>query len=450
MLYTLVYSLCLAMLAPVGLYVVLRRKDCRAHWGQRFGLYSKELRRKLSHKPAKRCWIHAVSVGEVNVALFFAAALKRRQPQVQIVLTTTTPDAYALADRRRPEQVELLYFPYDFPPCLRRAYQWIQPDFIVLVEMELWPNHLRMAAQRKAPVFLINARMPAKDARWYRRARWLFRGIFSQLQLVCAQDQDDAERLAALGAPADRLHVTGSLKFDASLPPPEGDVPLSAELQETLKRVGISSSQPIVVAGSTHPGEEAILLDVAAELRPEFPDLFLILAPRHIRRAPQIVALAQRKGLRLLLRSEAATQRSATDGQYDGLLVDTVGELREFYKLATGIFVGKSLVGHGGQNIVEAAASGRPVIFGPHMHNFRAVARQFVAAGAALQVRDARDLRSALRTLLRDPGLCSRIAKAAQRVIQANAGATERTVELLIRALAAKSGTSRQSPPERA
>jgi 3-deoxy-D-manno-octulosonic-acid transferase len=430
--YTLLYSLGFVLLSPVFLYKMWKRGKYRENFWQRFGFYSDDLRQRLAEKKEQRCWIQAVSVGEVNVALLFIGALQRKFPNLRVIVTTTTSTGYTHAYERLPQEVELLYFPQDFPWSVRRAYNLIQPDFIVLMESELWPNHMWTGARHGVPFFLVNGRMSPRSERRYKRFGWFSRQMFSRLSLVCAQSQEDADNFAAVGVPRDRLHMAGNMKYDASLP--HADVQLVDPVQ-LLKLISVSPAQPILVAGSTHPGEEEILLDVLSDLRRKFPRLFLVLVPRHVERTREVVDLAKRKQVKFILRSEVNARLEQTAKPYDCLIVNTTGELKWFYKVATAIFVGKSLVGEGGQNIVEAAASGHPVIFGPNMQNFRAIARQFVAEGACIQVQDAEALRRAVEELLENPRRRQAITAAAHRVIESNVGATNRCVELIADAL---------------
>jgi 3-deoxy-D-manno-octulosonic-acid transferase len=428
LLYTLVYSLGFVLLSPVFLYKMWKRGKYRENFLQRFGFYERDLRQRLAHKKRRRCWIQAVSVGEVNVALTFVNALQEKFPKLDIVLSTTTSTGYTLAYERLPKEIELVYFPQDFPWCVRRAYDLIRPDFVVLMESELWPNHIWAGAHRGLPLMIVNGRMSPRSARRYRKARWLFADVLGRLSLICVQTQEDADNICAAGAPRDIVHVTGNMKYDASMP--YADVQkVDAEL--LLRQIGCSPQQPIIIAGSTHPGEEEILFDAFPDLRRSVPELLLVLAPRHVERTPEVVELAKRRQIKFVLRSEINSRLVPTARPYDCLLVNTTGELKWFYKIATVIFVGKSLAGRGGQNIVEAAASGRPVVFGPHMENFKAVAQQFVAAGASVQVRDAAELRRVLDELLHHADRRAEIVSAARRVIEANLGATSRTVELI-------------------
>ena len=426
LLYTVLHALSFVVLSPMFLYKMWKRGKYRENFSQRFGSYAPELRQRLEKKLEPRCWIQAVSVGEVNLALRLLHSLRRAFPQYRLVLTVTTSTGYALARERLPNEVELLYFPQDFLWTVKRAYNLIQPDFIILIESELWPNHVWEAARRGIPVFLVNGRMSPRSALGYQKVGWLFRRVFGELRLVCAQSPKDMENFLAAGAPRDRVHMTGNMKYDAALP--QNGAAAKIDPAQILRQIGVVPTRPVLVAGSTHPGEEEILFDMLQQLRAKFPDLFLVLVPRHVERAPEIVELAKRKQVNLILRS--AVGQAVVD-KLDCLLVNTTGELRRFYQIATVIFVGKSLVGQGGQNIVEAAASGHPVVFGPHMENFLEISRQFVAEDACVQVQDVYELRHALQDLLQDQHLREKITAAAQRVIAANVGATDRTVELM-------------------
>jgi 3-deoxy-D-manno-octulosonic-acid transferase len=432
LLYTVLYAVGFVLLSPMFLYKMWKRGKYRENFWQRFGFYSKDLRQWLAQKKERRCWIQAVSVGEVNVALLFINVLQRRFPDLRVVVTTTTSTGYAQAYERLPQEVELLYFPQDFPWCVQRAYRLIQPDFVVLTESELWPNHIWTGAARGVPIFLVNGRMSPRSERGYKRLGWLSRRVFDRLSLVCAQSHEDAANFIAVGVPPDRVHMTGNMKYDISMPHADAQ---SVDPVQLLKQIDVSPAQPILVAGSTHPGEEEILFDLLGDMRARFPRLFLVLVPRHVERTREVVDIAKRKRVKFILRSEINSRLEQTAKPYDCLIVNSTGELKWFYKIATVIFVGKSLVGEGGQNIVEAAASGHPVVFGPNMQNFRAIAREFVAQGACIQVPDANALRRVVQELLEDPNRRRSIIDAAHRVIQSNVGATTRSIDLIAQAL---------------
>lgn len=421
--YTTVYAAGFALLSPWFLYKMWKRGRYRENFGQRFGRYDEATRKRLGRKARPRVWIQAVSVGEVNVALRFVQSLRAVCPGHDVVLSTTTTTGQALARERAPKGVEVIYFPQDFPWVVRRVFDWVRPDVLVLMESELWPNVIWEAASRGVPVCLVNARMSPRSARRYRALAKFVRPVVRTLTLVCAQSEREVAMFRELGLEADRVHLVGNIKYDAALPEAAAAPPF--DVAAALRDAGLPAGQPVLVAGSTHPGEEKILFDLLRAV----PELVLVLVPRHVERTPEIVELARREGVPVVLRRNGA--RAATAPRC--LLVNTTGELRWFYTAATVIFVGKSLVGHGGQNIVEAAASGRPVLFGPHMENFAAIAAEFVAAGAAWQVADAVELRRAVETLLREPERGERMARAARRVIEANAGAAERAARLVAR-----------------
>lgn len=426
LLYNIFYPVAFVLLSPVFLFKMVKRGKYRENFLQRFGFYQRPVRDRLASKPRNRCWIQAVSVGEINLALHFIPAFQKQFPDMDVVLTTTTSTGYALARDRLPKGVELLYFPQDFPPCVHRAYRLIQPDCIVLMESELWPNHIWAAADRQLPVFLVNARMSPRSARRYQRFKWAARHVFRHLTLVCAQSKEDAAHFAALTASPDLVTFTGNMKFDTSLPQPKGAGLDPAALRQDL---GLTSNQPVLLGGSTHPGEEEILFEIFKNLRRDYPRLFLVIVPRHVERTREILDLAMKHNVTCLLRSEMKSTLQPKSGQYDCLLVNTTGELKWLYGIATVIFVGKSLIGQGGQNIIEAAASGHPVVFGPHMQNFKEIARQFIDTGGCMQVQDPLGLQQAVADLLQTEKRRETVATIARDVIDSNLGATQRTVD---------------------
>jgi len=423
--YTILYSFGFLLLSPAFVYKMWKRGKYRENFFQRFGRYAPELRQQLAGKTTPRIWIQAVSVGEMNLALLLVSALRKQFPTHQLIVTTTTSTGCAFGRERLPVDVTLLYFPQDFPWSVRRAYNLIQPDCIVLMESEVWPNHIWEGARRNVPIFMVNARMSPRSARRQQYGQWLFRHIFDKITLVGAQSQEDAENFRRFGAP--RVEMTGNLKYDASLSN-GGAAPVN--VRQVLDGLGVTGVRPIFVAGSTWPGEEEIIFAALTELRQKVPDLFLVLVPRHVERTPEIVELATRQNIKLAFRKGGAPVANP-----DCLLVNTTGELKWFYEVATVIFVGKSLVGEGGQNIVEAAASGHPVVFGPNMQNFKAIAAEFVEAGAGVQVVDRSEFVHALRDLLHDEQLRAKVAGAAKSVIARNVGATNRTIELIAASL---------------
>jgi 3-deoxy-D-manno-octulosonic-acid transferase len=277
------------------------------------------------------------------------------------------------------------------------------------------------AHAHRIPIALVNARLSPRSEARFRRFRWLISPYFRQLDLVCVQDEKDVARWNSLGVQNDRIHAVGSIKFD-----PERSESNRAVPSEVLRTAGVDLLRPILLAGSTHRGEEQVLGRIFVALRNDFPDLFLVIAPRHVERSREVESDLRHLGLRVVRRSEP--QASAP---MDCLMLDTVGELRDWYAVATVVFIGKSLTAFGGQNPVEAIVAGRPVLFGPHMENFAALAETLMVAKGALQLPNEEALQSAIAELLRNPAKRKQLVTAARGVLDRHRGATERTAALL-------------------
>lgn len=417
--YNLLFPCALLFFLPGYVAKMLRRGNYRDKFGQRLGLYDRETRRRLARAP--HTWVHAVSVGEVLVALKLVAAMKEAEPELRIALTTTTTTGFALARRRAPEWIEVLYTPLDFWPVMRRAFGVIRPRRVILVEAEVWPNWTALAHRRGIPLALVNARLSPRSEKRFLRFALLVRPFFQKLDLVAVPEPDDVARWSSLGVKRERIHVLGSIKFDPADARPDPRQPWAV-----LRALGVDPARPILLAGSTHAGEEEIVGRVYQTLRREFPQLVLIVAPRHVERGRAVSEQLQAMNLTLVRRSETQTPTPC-----DGLLLDTTGELRDWYAVATIVFVGKSLTAHGGQNPVEAIVADRPVLFGPHMENFAPLAAALVAAGGALQPHDEAGLTTAAAHLLRDPAARDRLVAQARRVLDPHRGATARTAQLL-------------------
>ncbi len=425
LIYNLLWPLGLLLFLPSYLAKMFRRGGYRKNFGQRLGLYSAEYRQRL-HGTCPT-WIHAVSVGEVVIALKLAERLRALQPNLKCVLTTTTTTGHALAQKSAPDWTDVLYAPLDFWPVMRRVFRVIAPQRIILIEAEVWPNLVAGATRRKIPIVLANARLSPRSERRFRRFKVFIGPIFRRLDLVCVPTPEDAERWKNLGATPSQIHAVGNIKYDVSNQPI-----LSSETRRFIE-TGSDASRPILFGGSTHRGEEQILIDVFCALRLEFPNLFLVLAPRHVERANEIEAELRKRDLR-------SSRRSVTeDGaqSLDCLLIDTTGELPTWYNVATIVFIGKSLTAHGGQNPVEAISVRKPVIFGPYMENFASLAGQLIAERGALCVQNPQELIEHSRRLLRDPAEREKLANNALRVIQPHREAAARTAELIEKTLTA-------------
>jgi 3-deoxy-D-manno-octulosonic-acid transferase len=423
LLYNLLYPVGLIFFLPGQISKLLRRGNYRHKLGQRFGFYDREVRARLESR--RSTWIHAVSVGEVAIALKLSSKLREEDPDFFCVLTTTTTTGFHVATSEAGEGMEVLYSPLDFWPIMRRAFALIRPVRIVLVEAEVWPNLAAEGHNRRVPLALVNARLSKRSEARFHRFHLLIEPTFRCLDAVCVQEPEDVGRWVALGIPRDRIHHVGSIKYDPAGVRVNPDLPL-----EVLRRCGIDRDTPILFGGSTHAGEEEILGEIFLRLRVDFPAFTLIIAPRHVERAAEIRARLQRLGLNVRLRSKAGESSASRP---DCLLLDTTGELQHWYAVATIVFVGKSLTARGGQNPVEPILAGKPVLFGPHMENFSALAEALVANKAAVQVRDPNSLQEQIAWLLRDREAAFRLIANAQAVLARHNGATARTAALLLK-----------------
>lgn len=431
LLYNLLFPVFFLLSAPYYFWKLWRRGGWQQGFGERFGRLPTAKADALAGQ--RVLWLHAVSVGEVNVCLQLIAALRPQLAGWKFLVSTTTSTGMGELAKKLPVEVERIYYPVDFPWAVRRALATVRPAAFVLVEAEFWPNFLWQVQDQGVPVLLANARVSDKSFRGYRRAGFLFRKLFAKFAAVGAQNEADAARLRELGCRAEAIHVTGNAKFDAGAPLAAGGL----DVPGLLRQLGVPAGVEVLVAGSTHAGEEVLLAQMAQRLRQRFPKLFLVLVPRHFERAKTIVEELRPSGLRLALRSALATGQTFAPGSVDCLLVNTTGELRHFYRHATVVFVGKSITAKGGQNPIEPAALGKAMVFGPHMENFRPIAAEFVSGDGAMQAADAAGVEAALATLLADPARREQLGANALRVVQRNQGASERTAVMIVQRLRA-------------
>jgi 3-deoxy-D-manno-octulosonic-acid transferase len=370
--------------------------------------------------PAPRCWIHAVSVGEATAAVPLVEGIHRRWPRLHIVVSTATSTGAGVVRDRLGLIATHCYFPFDLPGPVRRALRAIAPAFFVALETELWPNFFKELDRSGIPAMIANGRISDRSFRRYRLVRPLLRDLLGRISVFGMQSAEDARRIVALGAEAERVVVTGNLKADLAPDPPGAEA-----LWRRL--LGLGGDEPVWVAGSTHRGEEEIVLDTFLRLRARHPSLILVLAPRHPERAAEVEEAIRARGLDSLRRSRLPERRAANAV----VLLDTIGELAQLYQVASVVFVGGSLVPWGGHNLLEPALRKRPVLFGPHTANFRDSADLLLAAGGALRVGDGRMLEETLHRLLGDPELKRRMGEAAFHAVSARQGAVEQTLDLL-------------------
>lgn len=395
------------------------------------------LGQKLGRLPERKgqspCfWIHAASVGEMLTSRPLVKALEETFPSWEIILSTNTNTGLSIARKNFGDKLSF-YFPFDLSWLGRKALTLLRPTCILLIELEIWPNFLVAAHEKRIPVVVVNGRISARSVRAFKTIMHISRSFSEALNaeenFYCARSQVDASRFLELGIAAERVLVTGNMKYD-SLPT---KVPI--EEKERLRQIfKIREEDLVLVGGSTHPGEEEILLRVFKTLKTELPNLRLILVPRHIERVSEIEEKVSAQGLPYIRRSKMEGQ-VLPSGQEGVIIVDTVGELQHIYSLAHCVFVGKSLKGVGGQNVMEPAILARPMVFGPHMENFLEEAQLLLEAGGAREVNDEKDLVEALRDTLTHSQCAEVMGQRAQEVALKNRGATLRSLEVLERLL---------------
>jgi 3-deoxy-D-manno-octulosonic-acid transferase len=428
-LYDIAYTVGLALAAPYWLIVPKARRKVLGALSQRMGKSTAPAR--LVAAPFPSLMIHAVSVGELNATPALIGALGAARPDLHFVISTTTKTGTdrALQLFATNSRVTLIRFPLDFTVAVRRTLDQHRPNVVVLMELEVWPNFMAQCKQRNIPVLIVNGRLTPSSFRGYRRLRPLTAGMFRSLAHVCAQDQTYATRFIEVGAPPDRVSVTGTMKFDTAQlgNRVEGD-------EELARALGLSPGRELIwVCGSTGPGEETIVLDVYRTLRQRHPALRLAIIPRKPERFDEVAG-------QIIAAGYALVRRSRPDASLNGdavVLGDTMGELRKFYSLSDVVFVGRSLVDLGprqhGSDMIEPAALGKPVVVGPFTHNFADVMRQFLEADAMRVVKDAAGSTAALDVLLANPSQRADIGRRAREVVQRGQGATGRNLEIILK-----------------
>jgi 3-deoxy-D-manno-octulosonic-acid transferase len=423
--YSILYGVFLLATAPFYWVRMVRRGGWRDGFGQRFGRYDARLKQALTNRDV--IWVHAVSVGEVNLCLRLLGEIERQLPHHKLVVSTTTSTGMAVLARHLPSHISRIYFPLDLRRTVQRAMMLLRPKAVVLVEAEIWPNFLWALQRRGTPYFLVNARISDRSFPRYRRLGFLFRPLFGGFSGVGVQSEVDARRMEALGCRPEAVQVTGSLKF-------EGAALSERRMLDAaglLRQLGVGPDAPVLVGGSTHPGEEEILARTVLELRSRHPDLFLVVVPRHQERGREAGESLRRCGMKPMYRTEIHAGTSHEPGSVDALVVNTTGELRFFYEVADVVFVGKSLRVGGGQNPIEPASMGKPVVFGPRMENFPGVVPRFLEADAAVRVEDASGLIRACAELLADPERRRTMGERARQVVEAHQGGVERSVSMM-------------------
>ena len=418
--YSLLTLLAFVVISPYFLYQAIRYNKYIGSLGQRLGY----LPISFNVDGDQSIWIHAVSVGEALTARALAADLKARYPRLRLFLSTTTIAGQQVARRSLQHVDAVFYFPFDFAFIVRRTLDLVKPRVFIMMETEIWPNLLRTCRKRGVKTVMINGRISSRSYPRYRLIRPFFRRVLADIDRFCMQSEESARRLIDLGADSARVSVTGSLKFDSL----ELPAPASHGKPRLLRFFRLPPARPVIVAGSTFRGEEAAVLRAFARVKATMPTAMAILAPRQPERFAEAERLARDAGFATVRRSELPID---AEPRADVVVLDSIGELAQLYQVATAVFVGGSLVDHGGHNILEPAIFGKPIVFGPYMQNFKEIAEAFVANGAAVCVASEHGLEDALLALLTDPVGRARMGAAARALVEANRGAKEKTLSAI-------------------
>jgi 3-deoxy-D-manno-octulosonic-acid transferase len=367
-------------------------------------------------------WIHAVSVGEVMAIKGLLKGLREVYPQERFVISTVTPTGNKIAKGIASKSDFVTYLPLDFSFIVKKVVDKVNPSLFIIAETEIWPNLIHYFYLKNIPVVVVNGRISDRSFKGYRSIRYLLQPVLEKISLFCVQSESDAQRLFCLGVDRDKVRITGNIKFDTA----DYTDKKSTDYTDYKMKLGLQDKEKLLVAGSTHHGEEEIVLIAYQELKKQFTDLRLLIAPRHPERSDEIANLIKKFGFKFEMLSRRIDRGVSRETIF---ILDTIGELLSFYAIADIVFVGGSLVKKGGHNILEPASLGKPVLFGPYMFNFRDIAEMFLKAEAALVVDNEQDLVEKVEQLLRYPAKIDEMARRAKGLITENQGATKRNLE---------------------
>jgi 3-deoxy-D-manno-octulosonic-acid transferase len=421
-LYSFLTLVAFVIVSPYFLYQAVRHNKYIGSLGQRLGY----LPVSLNVDGEESIWIHAVSVGEALTARALAAELKERYPRLRLYLSTTTIAGQHVARRSLQHVDAVFYFPFDWAFIVKRTLNIVRPRVFVMMETEIWPNLLRLCRARGVRTVLINGRISSRSYPRYRLIKPFFRRVLADVDRFCMQSDESARRIVELGADQSKVTVTGSLKFDSLEMP--AVVSHGKPRERVLRFFRLSPNRMVLVAGSTVRGEEPAVLKAFSRLKGASPSALAILAPRQPERFGEVERLARESGFVTARRSDLPID---TEPRADVVVLDTIGELAQLYQVATVVFVGGSLVDHGGHNILEPAVFGKPILFGPHMQNFKEIVDAFVANDAAVQVGSERELEQAMISLATDPVRRAKLGAAARALVEANRGAKDKTLAVI-------------------
>lgn len=414
------YDLIFLSLIIIYLPIYLFRRKSYHGFTSRLGI----LPRKLELD--RPIWIHAVSVGEVMAIRQLVEELRKANPGKKIVISTVTPTGNKIAKNIAKPSDFVTYLPWDLGFIVKSVIDKINPALFVIVETEIWPNLTSYFYRKSVPIILVNGRISDRSFKGYLSIKFFLRPILNKISLFCVQTERDRQRLIDLGVLPEKIQVSGNMKFDTASFKME-----NFDLDRYRQNLNLRPSDRLFVCGSTHPGEEKIILDIYKELQIDFSSLKLLIAPRHPERAPEVVNLVKKNGYFPIRTSISNQQAERKSNNQPVFILDTVGELIRYYAIAEIVFIGGSLIKKGGQNILEPACLGKPVLFGPYMFNFSDIAELFLANQGAILVHDQRELKVKIEEFLADPGYAQAMGKKAKELILKNIGSTEKTLGLI-------------------
>lgn len=414
LLYTIIYIFVLIFILPFE--YLKRPRELRKRWlKEKFGFFNSS----FTTYPSSYIWVHAVSVGEVIASIPFLRSLKENYPSKKIILSTITDTGQKVAKEKVPEGVITVYLPFDIPFIIKRVIKKVNPEILILIETELWPNLLKKFKSENIPIILLNGRISEKSLRGYQKISFFMKQVLSCVDFFGMQNETYAERIKRFGINSDKISNLGNFKFD---------ITPSSYKPEWIKKI----QNPIIIAGSTHEGEEDLLSSVYINLKKDFSDLNFIVAPRHPERFKEVEELLKAKGIKFIKRTALNGKHNASQKIKGNIIIlDTIGELSSIYQISDIAIIGKSFYGYGGQNPFEPAFWGKPIICGPHMENFPVI-QDFYKEGAAIEVKK-EDLYFKLKELLLNPEKSKEIGLKAKELYQKNSGSVGRALEVIRR-----------------
>jgi 3-deoxy-D-manno-octulosonic-acid transferase len=430
----ILYDLIFIIFALFYLPVYFLRRKFHSGFLMRLGIFPEKRRKEFSGK--RPIWLHAVSVGEALASRSLLESLHREYPKRPILISTVTPTGNRIARSLAGEKDAAIYLPLDISFIVNRVLSFIKPSLFIIAETEIWPNLISSLRKRKVPIIVVNARISDGSYKGYRLIKFSLRHILRKINLFCVQTETDCLRLLSLGVEKEKIKITGNMKFDNTDYTDKRNTDYADKYRSTLE---LKQNDRLLVAGSTHPGEEEIILAAYRDLLTEFPELRLLIAPRHPERSGRLESIIQKFGFQTARISQLEALKLAKSPSKDKqqgnkqsvFLLDTIGRLMYFYAIADIVFVGGSLIKKGGHNILEPAVFAKPVLFGPWTFNFRDITSLFLKHKASFLVRNQGELKEGIKNLLLNPAAAQELSQRAKELIGQNQGATKRNLEYI-------------------